>query len=321
MSDPRSLLERESRRFIQPDGAFERLVRRRDRKRRNQRIAAGVVGIVVFVAAVWIVTSVGSLVRSEKSVVPGGTGPVQTGPAVTVPTETVPIETGPAPSVNRDDPFWVGDGLVGLPPEGATLSQPVRGELVASDDDYRWHVRLYADGRLIWQHDESLWIERRLTPHGVALLRSQPELLSHPPGEGQVPPFLRKVIAQFEDLPASAWEDARAKQYIAARYGVCTSREDIRQFPQRAGDLLTDYLNATAVERGEVQFFAGSNGSTCPAVTLDEARELDAIFREIGYRRFYENGEGVWYEIGGVKPAIVVMMLLPDGTLAQSGGG
>ena len=54
MSDPRSLLERESRRFIQHDGAFERLLRRRDRKRRNQRITAGVVGIAVFVAAVWI---------------------------------------------------------------------------------------------------------------------------------------------------------------------------------------------------------------------------------------------------------------------------
>ncbi len=38
---------------------FERMLRRRDRKRRNQRITAGVVGIAVFVAAVWIVTSGG----------------------------------------------------------------------------------------------------------------------------------------------------------------------------------------------------------------------------------------------------------------------
>jgi hypothetical protein len=79
MSDPRSLLERESRRFIQQDGAFERLVRRRDRKRRNQRIAAGVVGIAVFVAAVWIVTSGLSLDRSDSSVVPAEDG---TAPAV-----------------------------------------------------------------------------------------------------------------------------------------------------------------------------------------------------------------------------------------------
>jgi hypothetical protein len=66
MSDPRSLLERESQRFIQQDGAFERLRRRRDRKRRNQRIAAGVVGIAVFVAAIWIVTSGGSSDRTQR---------------------------------------------------------------------------------------------------------------------------------------------------------------------------------------------------------------------------------------------------------------
>jgi len=65
MSDPRSLLERESQRFVQQDGAFERLRRRRDRKRRNQRIAAGVVGIAVFVAAVWIVTSGGPSDRTQ----------------------------------------------------------------------------------------------------------------------------------------------------------------------------------------------------------------------------------------------------------------
>src|SRR5829696_1730455 len=69
MSDPRSLLEHETRRFIQPDGAFDRLVRRRDRKRRTQRIAAGVVGIAVFVAAVWIVTSVGAFDRTQTPAV------------------------------------------------------------------------------------------------------------------------------------------------------------------------------------------------------------------------------------------------------------
>lgn len=70
MSDPRSLLERESRRFIQQDGAFERLVHRRDRKRRNKRIAAGIVGIAVFVAAVWIVTSGGAFNRTQPAIQP-----------------------------------------------------------------------------------------------------------------------------------------------------------------------------------------------------------------------------------------------------------
>jgi hypothetical protein len=91
MSDPRSLLERESRRFIQQVGAFERLVRRRNRKRRNQRIAAGVVGIAVFVAAVWIVTSGLSFDRTQTPAVPGPTetGPAETGPAYHGPTFTL----------------------------------------------------------------------------------------------------------------------------------------------------------------------------------------------------------------------------------------
>jgi Tol biopolymer transport system component len=54
MSDPRSLLERESRRFIQADGAFERLQRRRDHKRRNQRIQAGVLALAIAIAVGWL---------------------------------------------------------------------------------------------------------------------------------------------------------------------------------------------------------------------------------------------------------------------------
>jgi hypothetical protein len=58
------------------------VLRRRGRKRRNQRIAAGAVGIAVFVAAVWIVTSGLSFDRSET--------PAATGPAVTGTTQTAP---------------------------------------------------------------------------------------------------------------------------------------------------------------------------------------------------------------------------------------
>ena len=54
MSDPRSLLERESRRFTQSDGAFERLVRRRARTHRNQRIEARVLGLAIAIAVVWL---------------------------------------------------------------------------------------------------------------------------------------------------------------------------------------------------------------------------------------------------------------------------
>ena len=73
MIDQRSV-ERAAEQFRLPEGSFEQLVRRRDRKRRNQRIAAGVVGIAVFVAAVWIVTSGLSFDRTQT---PAATGPAE----------------------------------------------------------------------------------------------------------------------------------------------------------------------------------------------------------------------------------------------------
>ena len=91
MSNDRfDVLDRLAPLFEAPEPSFEAFLCLRDRKRRNQRIAAGVVGIAVFVAAVWIVTSGGAFDRSETSVVPGGdvTGPAETGPAETGPAET-----------------------------------------------------------------------------------------------------------------------------------------------------------------------------------------------------------------------------------------
>lgn len=81
MSDTKELLQHARREFPPPEGVMESLRRRHDRKRRNQRIAAGVVGIAVFVAAIWIVTSVGAFDRTQTPAVPGGvTGPAETGP-------------------------------------------------------------------------------------------------------------------------------------------------------------------------------------------------------------------------------------------------
>ena len=69
MSDLKALLERADRAVSDvplPADGLEGLERRRDRKRRNQRIAAGVVGIAVFVAAVWAVTTGGSFNRTQQ---------------------------------------------------------------------------------------------------------------------------------------------------------------------------------------------------------------------------------------------------------------
>jgi hypothetical protein len=92
MIDERERYERAFRQFDMPEPAWDRLIGRRDRKQRNQRIAAGVVAIAVFVAAVWIVTSVGSLDRSQTPAVPGGE-------ATATPTPT------PSPSPAAAGPF------------------------------------------------------------------------------------------------------------------------------------------------------------------------------------------------------------------------
>jgi hypothetical protein len=107
MSETKDLLRRGGEGFAPREGIMDSLIRRRDRKRRNQRITAGVVGIAVFVAAVWIVTSGLSFDRTQTPAVPGlaETGPTesncviirctQTGPVMeTGPTETGPAETG-----------------------------------------------------------------------------------------------------------------------------------------------------------------------------------------------------------------------------------
>ena len=82
-------------------------------------------------------------------------------------------------------------GFIGLPPRGATPSAPESGELVASfiyrsvtlNEELR-RVWVYADGRVIWYRGEENvalggnpleqgFLERRLTPEGVELVRSE----------------------------------------------------------------------------------------------------------------------------------------------------
>ena len=159
------VLERFEPLFEAAEPSFERFVRRRDRKRRNQRIAAGAVGIAVFVAAVWILTTGGP---SDRTGIPAATGP--TGP------------TGP--------PDPTGVGLLGFPPKGAPPSIPERGELVlglgfghTEGDPGRFALHVYADGRLIWQRlgdfrgganePSTGLIEQRLTPEGVELVLAE----------------------------------------------------------------------------------------------------------------------------------------------------
>jgi hypothetical protein len=226
------------------------LLKRRDRKRRNQRIAAGVLGIAFFVAAIWIVTTGGSFDRTQTPAVPG---PAETGPAVTE-------QTGTGDFYSED--------FSGLPPEGAVASSPVEGQVVA--DFAKIHVGfvyVYADGRVIWMKAATGSIyEQRLTPEGVDLVRS-----------GAVKPrtFLEAWFGpDAVGLPAGAWADPTISAYVPPRYAICSSGLVDSLLPSEAEALL----------RGKERTYdhtAGLGGSippaTCFEVTIDEARALDDI--------------------------------------------
>jgi hypothetical protein len=69
------VLERFEPLFEGPETSFEGFLRRRERKQRNQRIAAGAVGIAVFAAAIFIAT----LDRpTERNRTPATDGPAPT---------------------------------------------------------------------------------------------------------------------------------------------------------------------------------------------------------------------------------------------------
>jgi hypothetical protein len=282
-------LERIARGVPIPEPAYERLLRRRDRKRRNQRIAAGVVGIAVFVGAVGLVTTLGSSDRTQPGVSGGvGTGPTATGPPVT---QTVAPETD----------HWDGGGL---PPEGAIPSTPETGELIAeritplgSGD-----VFVYADGRVIW--NSYRLNERRLTPEGLDLVRSgaiQPEDLN--PG----PP----------SVPADAWADAEARPYVPPRYAVCyfmvSGPGFVYEYPYTVLPFFP--APARAILRGELShgIVGGAAGDPdspeCSAVTAEEARALDEMLSGVRV----EDSEGG--EIG-----TELLPILPHGPGFSSGG-
>lgn len=135
MADLRTLVRDEMERAGSPSYSFDDLDRRRDRKRRNKRIAAGAVGIAVFVGAVWIVTNFGSLDRSQTSVIPG---PAETGPAETAPP--------PAPVTPR----WVfgqralpcSDGARSILKLWVDARIKVRFEVQRSPVGHEWRIEL-----------------------------------------------------------------------------------------------------------------------------------------------------------------------------------
>ncbi len=100
------------------------------------------------------------------------------------------VGVGTASAFGTVREFFLDRGFIGLPPQGATPSTPGSGELVVNFYGRSTtlggplsRVWVYADGRMIWHREGEVpegankrtsgFLEQRLTPEGVELLRAE----------------------------------------------------------------------------------------------------------------------------------------------------
>jgi hypothetical protein len=291
----------------------------------RHRIAVGAAAAAVIVAAIVFVRTANDDV---EVIAPADPGPTAT--------------TTPAPS-----PPTGNTGFVGLPPEGATPSTPPTGELIA-----RWYAHpiagasfsgarhVYADGRVLSYQvsRDSGWLEQRLTPEGVELVRSEivstglfdadvdlptaeggiwvrngdrPVQIRVPRGSGAGHDLLLRLAALETWLPPSVWEDREAKAYIPSSYAVCVGRAD-------SGEALPDPVQVVSLFPAPLPQLSGSprrgndyppgpmgpglNNIDCWNVTTEQAREVAAAFDAAGIETGVENRLGLHYRLDVPEP-------------------
>ena len=323
MDSSNEMLERIAHRIPVPRDGYERVLRRRDRKRRTQRMTAGVVGIAVFVAAVWLVTSVKSLDRSDQIVVPGRSG--VSGPTVTGPTVSLPYDYDPAAD------------FVGLPPKGAQPSGPETSALVAEAHEIHvgW-VYVFDDGRVIANASWGGWplpgfptefapsvgpdgiTEQRLTPEGVELVGSGAISASDficpekPPSLGGLAIGCQGPL---HEIPPSAWEDSTLRPYVPYRYAIGVEGP-WRMLPVAAQDLLrgTEAMFELAWTDRKGEAFD---------ITTEKARALDQILADAGFNTVgstsYERRLHGGSDLESLR--VTFEPILPHGTFGSDGGG
>jgi len=233
-------------------------------------------------------------------------------------------------------------GFVGLPPVGATPSTPESGELViqywvdtdgpkGTGEARAW---VYADGRLITLRRG--FLEQRLTPDGVELLRSEivsAGLEHYPPAPG---PWIHNVIqvrigdrlvgyhANFPErllerladpaswLPASAWEDRQIRAYVAPRYSVKYHAQPKTLERSRILSLLPAAAEDMLRAKDAVPEFGQLGSPAFPPLlpittyssnlTTEEARALAQALDDAGLKRDRRSGELVYsFEIPGTS--------------------
>jgi hypothetical protein len=233
-------------------------------------------------------------------------------------------------------------GFVGLPPVGATQSAPESGELViqywvdtdgpkGTGEARAW---VYADGRLITLRRG--FLEQRLTPDGVELLRSEivaAGLEHYPPAPG---PWIHNVIqvrigdrlvgyhANFPErllerladpaswLPSRAWEDRRIRAYVAPRYSVKYHARPKTLERSRILSLLPAPAEEMLRAKNAVPEFGQLGSPAFPpllplttyssTLTTEEARALAQALDDAGLKRKGRLGELVYsFEIPGTS--------------------
>ena len=274
----------------------------------------------------------------------GGTGATVTPSPTAVPSTA---SSTPSPTPNTIDYSYREIGYIGLPPIGATPSDPTLTELVETfwrprhgGPYYQGAALLYADGRLIWNEylppdaappqRSTGWLEQTLTGAGIELVRA----LAIGDSAGARPRILDPAELPGQ-LPDDAWVDPTVRPYVPSGFAACvfvteenpstesnmTLQEMLAALPRAAAHLLRD--------RPRVLDSSGSYGTdpACLGLDVAGARLLDAALREAGFdggpSRFmlvYETAldrsvAGNWSLSVWFEP------ILPDGTITCSGCG
>jgi hypothetical protein len=290
-SSSNETLERIARRVPVPESAYERLLLRRDRKRRNQRIAAGVVGIAVFVTTVSVVWGVGSQDRTGTSGVPGGAG---TDPFISIQTQLATDETA-------RDLFTVRGGSAGYwrmyaldqfdgvsftssdplaVDRGTEVMSPVDLSQQAANDTPETRTRSYVF-RMV-RDVRSPWLP---LPYGSQTLTLTKGKLTYDPFlnqavvDGGLDEGFEYSVKATDVLPSAEDLDAASAQFLTPReYGVFTSLPDsidpeIEQIAEQwtAGEP-TAYRQVLALQRRFQSDFLYDSG-----VDLVEDEDTDAL--------------------------------------------
>jgi hypothetical protein len=226
-------------------------------------------------------------------------------------------------------------GLIGLPPEDAEPSAPEVGELIETypvdggGPPYRGAARLYADGRLIWNRyfgggnsQTTGYLEQRLTPSGVELVRAEKSLPRKDP------------LVLLDRLALDAFEARWPVPYVPTGYGVClglvglgsgdASGDDTPMEPLELIEMLPEPISGQLRGRGFVS--ALDFDPECLAVTTQEARVLEGLLRDAGFDQdAFINNFTVQYAVDVQASShelwVVFEPRFPDGSIGCSACG